>query len=121
MERSQENGWICLGNVDEVVAAGRRRALQVHSESIVIARDSAGEVRAFFNVCRHRGHELLAVGDMKEGDEISCPYHGWSYRRDGSLKSAPRLGYRPNFEPGEYGLVPVALEMRDGQVYVRLD
>jgi phenylpropionate dioxygenase-like ring-hydroxylating dioxygenase large terminal subunit len=116
-----ETGWIRVGRLDEVVQPGTRRAVQLGSESIVVSRDPEGKVRAFFNVCRHRGHELMEVGETQEANEISCPYHGWSYRSDGSLKSAPRLGYRPNFEPREFGLVPVPVETREGQLYVRLD
>ena len=117
----REPAWILVGRLDEIVLPGTRRAVQVGSESIVVSRDTQGEVHAFFNVCRHRGHELLAVGEAQEAGEFSCPYHGWAYRSDGSLKSAPRLGYRPNFEPDEFGLVPVAAEMRDEELYVRLD
>jgi Rieske 2Fe-2S family protein len=103
-----------------MVAPDSRRAVQVGLSSIVLTRDRAGILRAFFNICRHRGHELLPVGATAEGELIECPYHGWTYRADGSVKSAPRLGYRPGFAVKEHGLVPVRVEQWQGWLFVNV-
>lgn len=113
-----ENSWVCLGRIDQLMRPNTRQAVRVGRESVLLTRDALGVVRAFFNVCRHRGHELLPVGAVAEGDPIQCPYHGWSYRPDGSLKSAPRLGYRPGFMPSEHSLTPVRVDQWRGWAFI---
>jgi phenylpropionate dioxygenase-like ring-hydroxylating dioxygenase large terminal subunit len=115
-----DDSWTCLGRAEGMVAPDSRRAVQVGLSSIVLTRDRAGILRAFFNICRHRGHELLPVGASAEGELIECPYHGWTYRADGSVKSAPRLGYRPGFAVREHGLVPVRVEEWQGWLFVNV-
>jgi Rieske 2Fe-2S family protein len=115
-----EDSWVCAGRADSLAQPGSRRALRVGSESVLVARDSAGRLRGFFNVCRHRGHELVALGASAEGRLIQCPYHGWTYEADGSLRSAPRLGYRPGFDPKEHGLVPVRVDEWQGWIFVNV-
>ena len=58
----------------------------------LLVRDEGGALRAFYNVCRHRGHELLEVGESSSGRFIRCPYHAWAYGLDGSLQGAPGFG-----------------------------
>lgn len=112
--------WTCLGRVDSLTRAGSRAAVRAGRGSILLSRDSAGVLRAFHNICRHRGHELLPVGASAEGPLIECPYHGWTYRADGSLKSAPRLGHRPGFKVDEHGLVPVRVEEWEGWLFANV-
>ncbi len=59
----------------------------------------AGVVHGFSNVCRHRGHPLVEVGEPIDARLIRCPYHAWSYRFDGTLRSAPSLTQSPDFDP----------------------
>jgi glycine betaine catabolism A len=115
-----EASWVCLGRSDGLLEPGSRRAVQVGGESILLVRDEAGLLRGFFNVCRHRGHELLPVGGSARAAVIQCPYHGWAYHADGSLKSAPRLGLRPGFNVGEHGLTPVRIQEWRGWVFVNV-
>ena len=102
-----ERSWICVGRVQDTAAAGTQRAVRVGSEGVLLVRDPSGALRAFFNVCRHRGHELLEPGACTTARVIRCPYHAWVYGLDGSLKGAPRFNEVPDFDPAEYGLVPV--------------
>jgi Rieske 2Fe-2S family protein len=88
------------------------------SEGFLLARDHDGTLRGFFNVCRHRGHELLAPGTRAQARAIRCGYHGWTYNLDGALKVAPRFGDVPGFEPAEHGLVPARIEEWRGWVFV---
>jgi Rieske 2Fe-2S family protein len=113
-----EPSWVCLGRADGLLRPGTRLAVSAGRESILLARDGQGTLRGFFNVCRHRGHELLPAGGGAEGAVIECPYHGWTYKPDGSLKSAPRLGFRPGFEVSEHGLTAVRIEEWEGWVFV---
>jgi phenylpropionate dioxygenase-like ring-hydroxylating dioxygenase large terminal subunit len=112
-----EPSWVCLGRTDGLIQPNTRRAIRAGHESILLSRDDAGTLRGFFNVCRHRGHELLPAGASAQGALIECPYHGWTYRADGSLKSAPRLGLRPGFQVAEHGLNPVRIEEWGGWAF----
>jgi choline monooxygenase len=74
----------------------------------VVTRDAEGTLRAFYNVCRHHA-ALVASGDGC-ANQLTCPYHGWTYDLDGRLRKAPRLGAVKEFQRGQYGLRPIALE-----------
>ncbi|HEV2035618.1 MAG TPA: aromatic ring-hydroxylating dioxygenase subunit alpha [Candidatus Dormibacteraeota bacterium] len=115
-----EPSWVCLGRTEGFIRPGSRLAVRVGEESILLTRDASGTLRGFFNVCRHRGHELLPAGGSAEGPVIECPYHGWTYKPDGSLKSAPRLGLRPGFEVAKHGLISVRIEEWEGWAFVNV-
>ncbi len=111
--------WFCLGRVDELVGPGQARAVPVAGEAVLLVRDEE-TVRAFSNVCRHRGHELMPVGDAADVRLIRCPYHSWTYRLDGTLKTAPTFSGRAGFDAADYPLVPVAAETRGGWLWCSL-
>ncbi|HWQ00566.1 MAG TPA: aromatic ring-hydroxylating dioxygenase subunit alpha [Gaiellaceae bacterium] len=75
---------------------------------VVVTRDRAGELRAFLNVCRHRGSEIASGAGRRE--TLQCPYHAWTYGLDGALRSAPRADREPGLDPSTLGLVPLRLE-----------
>ena len=112
--------WVCLGRTEGLLAPGSRKAVRAGQGSILLTRDESGKLHGLHNICRHRGHELLPVGASAEGALIECPYHGWTYRADGSLKSAPRLGYRPGFAVQEHGLLPVRTEEWGGWLFANV-
>ncbi|MBA2311332.1 MAG: aromatic ring-hydroxylating dioxygenase subunit alpha, partial [Actinobacteria bacterium] len=105
-----EGSWVCIGRSADLPNPGDRKAFRVGSEGILLVRDDAGALRGFFNVCRHRGHELLAAGACVSSKVIRCPYHAWVYGLDGELKGAPHFGEREGFDRADYPLqtVPVA-------------
>jgi Rieske 2Fe-2S family protein len=115
-----DESWVCLGRSGGLMEPGTRMAVPAGAGSILLTRDEAGILRGFHNICRHRGHELLPIGASASGALIECPYHGWSYRVDGSLKSAPRLGPRPGFEVAEHGLVAVRIEETHGWLFANV-
>jgi phenylpropionate dioxygenase-like ring-hydroxylating dioxygenase large terminal subunit len=86
-------GWMCLGRADELAASGTQRAISVGDIGVLLTFDANATARAFANVCRHRGHELLPLGGQVQRRAVVCPYHGWGYRLDGTLLSAP--GFDP--------------------------
>jgi Rieske 2Fe-2S family protein len=75
-------------------------------------------VRAFANVCRHRGHELLPEGGTATRGTVVCPYHGWAYRLDGALATATAMRAVPGFEAAEHGLGEVPAKVWHGWVFV---
>jgi glycine betaine catabolism A len=96
--------WVCLGRTEDLLAPGQLRAIDQGNESVLLTRDREGVVRAFSNVCRHRGHPLLEVGEAVDARLIRCPYHSWSYRFDGGLRAAPTLTQSPDFDVTEWPL-----------------
>jgi choline monooxygenase len=83
-----------------------------------VVRDGQ-ELRGFFNVCRHHASHL--VEGQGNTDRLTCPYHGWCYGLDGSLRSAPRLGGVEEFDRSRYGLVPIELATWGSLVFARVE
>src|SRR4051794_36321821 len=81
--------WACAGFSADLPHNGDHRAVDTPHGGVLLVRGDDGEVRAFANVCRHRGHQLLPCGGQATKRSITCPYHGWNYRLDGSLNVAP--------------------------------
>jgi glycine betaine catabolism A len=117
LEHFFDGSWVCVGRARDLPAGGDRRAVAVGRESVLLVRDAAGELRAFYNVCRHRGHELMAVGGVANGRFVRCPYHAWAYGTDGGLRGAPGFGEFPGFERGEYSLVPLRIAEWHGWLF----
>ena len=113
--------WVCVGRAAELDAVGSRRAVHVGDDAVLLVRGDDHRLRGFFNVCRHRGHELAPCGSTSEHTSIHCPYHGWRYGLDGSLRSTPRFEAPPEFDPDAHGLVPVAVAEWHGWVLVNTD
>lgn len=109
--------WVC--HVEKVRSKGAYITTSVGGQSIAIVRDKKGELRAFYNVCKHRAHELLS-GEGHTG-AIMCPYHAWTYALDGQLYKAPHTENLTNFNMGDICLDQVQVEEFCGFVYVNLD
>jgi phenylpropionate dioxygenase-like ring-hydroxylating dioxygenase large terminal subunit len=109
--------WIC--HVEQLTKPGSYVAATVAEMPIAVVRDRAGTLRAFYNVCKHRAHELLSgVGTTRN---IVCPYHAWTYNLDGGLKAARRADTMESFDKSEICLDQVQVEEFGGFVYVNLD
>ena len=104
----------------EIADPGEWRTLEYLGESVIVIRGDDGEVRAFTNVCRHRGSRLVD-GEAGCARVLTCPYHAWSYARDGRLVGVPHRGEYPGLRTEELGLVPVALERWHGFLFVTLE
>ena len=104
----------------EIREPGEWRTLEYLGESVVVIRGDDGAVRAFSNVCRHRGSRVVdgAAGCAKV---LTCPYHAWSYGRDGRLVGVPHRSEYPGLQTDKLGLVPVALENWRGFLFVTLE
>ncbi|HVR76989.1 MAG TPA: aromatic ring-hydroxylating dioxygenase subunit alpha [Acidimicrobiia bacterium] len=112
--------WVCVGRLDEILAPGQLRAVDVGGEGVLLSREADGSLRAFSNVCRHRGHELAPIGDPFDARQIRCPYHSWSYRFDGTLRTAPKFTQSNDFDPAEYPLMGLGVAVYGGWVWIDL-
>ncbi|RST32288.1 aromatic ring-hydroxylating dioxygenase subunit alpha [Sphingomonas ginkgonis] len=104
----------------EIPNAGDWRSLEYLGESVIVIRGDDGAVRAFANVCRHRGSRLVD-GNSGCARRLTCPYHAWSYATDGRLVGVPDRAQYPGLDPNRFGLVPVALERWLGFLFVTLE
>ena len=113
------NSWQAAARLDQVRDPGRYLTTEIAGEPIVIVRGSDGELRGFFNVCRHHA---AAVMTEPEGHatQLRCPYHGWTYSLAGELKGTPDFSGVCNFERVRNGLMPVEIAVWEQWVFVRL-
>lgn len=113
-----DRSWVPAVRGEDLPRPGDQRGVRLGRESAVIVRGSAGELNAFFNVCRHRGHELMAAGTARNERIIRCPYHGWVYDTRGALKAAPHFSRSPAFDKSGYPLRPVRVQEWHGWIFV---
>ncbi len=111
--------WQWVGHVESLREPGSYTALQVAGMPVVLVRGRDGELRAFYNVCQHRAHELLSESGRTAS--IVCPYHGWTYELTGRLVRARRIADVAGFDPSSICLSEVQAEEFGGFVYVNLD
>jgi len=119
-ERVFGENWIAVGRADQVAASGQFFTVEVAGEPLVVVRGADGELRAFFNVCRHHAAAVLNApcGTVQH---LRCPYHGWTYGLDGALKGAPEFAGVCNFDRAANGLVPVRVANWGQFVFVTLN
>lgn len=111
--------WQYVGHMAQLASQGDFITAQVGNESVVVVRGADDEVRAFYNVCRHRGGPLAteSCGRIKM---LQCKYHGWTYKLDGTLRGVPRFNRVDLFDRRDYGLKPVEVQTWEGLLFVRL-
>jgi phenylpropionate dioxygenase-like ring-hydroxylating dioxygenase large terminal subunit len=118
-ERIFMRAWQYVGHTSSLAEPGSFVARRAGEVPVLLVRGRDGDLRAFLNVCRHRG-SLLVEGEGKRA-AIQCPYHAWTYDLDGSLRRAPRSEREPGFDASELGLVPLAVETWGPLVFVNPD
>src|SRR5438094_334550 len=108
-KRIFNRSWQYVGHIASVAKSGDFFTTRLGEVPVVVVRDEDGTLRAFANVCRHRGSEVVldGAGNRKT---LQCHYHGWTYNLDGTLRSAPRANEPACFRKEEISLVPLALE-----------
>ena len=111
--------WQYAGRLDQAAEPGSFFTCDAAGIPVVVVRDKEGVLRAFLNVCRHRG-SLVCEGEGRR-ETLQCPYHAWTYALDGSLRAAPRSDREPGFERSELGLVPVQVGTWGPFVFVNAD
>ena len=112
--------WLCVGREDQVRQAGQYFLQQIGRESIIVLRDKGGILRAYYNVCRHRGTRLCEERSGRFSETIQCPYHAWTYSLDGRLIGAPSSADIEGFSKSDYPLHSVWIESWEGFLFVNL-
>ena len=128
-ERVLTRSWTCAGRLHDLglTTPGRLAVVVVHGESVLLTVAKDGCVHAHFNVCRHRGSQLVMVEPGTElpapgkSWALRCPYHSWTYDLDGSLRYAPHTEDVDDFDPAEFSLHRVGVEVWGGFVWLNLD
>jgi phenylpropionate dioxygenase-like ring-hydroxylating dioxygenase large terminal subunit len=111
--------WVLLGHQSQLTEPGDYFLAEVAGESLIVAKDQRSTIRAFYNVCRHRGARLCEEQNGHAG-AIQCPYHAWTYALDGRLLGAPHMDETPGFKKAEYQLKPVRLGLWEGFIFLNL-
>jgi Rieske 2Fe-2S family protein len=129
-ERVLYREWFCAGRADQVERPGSLVVVEVAGESVLLVRTRAGELRAHYNLCRHRGSQVVPaepaapggpqVGPARKAGSLRCPYHSWTYRLEGDLLRAPWTEEVDAFDPGRFGLHSVGVATWGGFVFVHL-
>src|SRR6202166_519738 len=112
--------WQVVGRTDQVRGNGQFFTAELAGEPLVVARGEDGQLRAFYNVCRH--HAAAVVTEVQGcAKQFRCPYHGWTYGIDGTLKGMVEFDGVCNFDRAKNGLVPVRVDSWENFVFVNLD
>jgi Rieske 2Fe-2S family protein len=115
LDRILTQNWFLAGHESQVPEAGDFFVTRIANELAIVVRGSDGNVKAFANVCRHRG-SLVCLQQSGSAKKFECPYHGWMYDIDGNLIAARSMP--PEFDRKSYGLLPVSLEVLGGLIFV---
>ena len=111
--------WQLVCHSSDVPDAGDFVTLDLVGERALVVRGRDGEIRAFHNLCRHRGSRVVAEESGTCKSAIICPFHGWAYNLDGTLRGAARPDTLPKFDPVKMGLKPLEMDIWQGFVFVR--
>ena len=115
LERVINRNWILAGHESELPDPGDFKLFRVAKESAIIVRSKDGTIKAFANVCRHRG-SLVCLESKGNAKKFSCPYHGWTYDTDGRLIAARNID--SDFDAGAHSLMSVSLDNIHGFLLV---
>ena len=118
-ERIFRRTWQYAGRADEVAEPGTWFSCIAGTIPVVVTRDRSGQLNAFVNVCRHRGHVIATGAGQRE--TLQCGYHAWTYGLDGKLRAAPRSEREANFDPEMFSLLPVRIEAWGPLLFVNPD
>lgn len=134
-ERVFGRSWVAVGCASQVARPGEVLVAEVAGQSLLVVRNRAGALRAFYNICRHRGAQLLSASGCVDR-MFRCPYHAWAYDLDGACLGTPLfegsgippeqeavfdMREVPEFRKDDHGLLPVRAESWGGFVFVTLD
>ena len=115
LDRIITRNWIFAGHQSELPNEGDFKVLNIANESAIIVRSKDGSLRAFANVCRHRG-SLVCLENKGNTRKFECPYHGWIYDTEGNLTAARSMP--DDFDKSGHGLYPVSIELLHGLVFI---
>jgi Rieske 2Fe-2S family protein len=132
LDRIFTREWVCVGREETIPAPGDFLNVELAGESLLVVRTKSGELRAFYNVCRHRGSRLVTEDPVATPDRdapcasgrfkgaIRCPYHGWTYGLEGELRNAPYLDERHGLLREQLPLHRAGVDAWAGFIFVNL-
>lgn len=113
------HSWHNTGHLSRLKNRGDYIIGNAAGNPVIVVRDETGSLRAFYNVCRHRGGPLATEDGC--GKVLQCKYHGWTYLLDGSLRGTPKFDRTELFDKKDYGLVPLCVDVWEDLVFVNVD
>jgi phenylpropionate dioxygenase-like ring-hydroxylating dioxygenase large terminal subunit len=113
--------WQIIGHVSDVPEAGDYLSLDILGERAFVVRDQDGIVRAFLNMCRHRGSRIVTEDKGSCRGALVCPFHGWVYNLDGRLRGAARPKSFPPLDKDAFGLKAIETEIWNGLIFIRFE
>ena len=119
LERIFRKVWNYVGHASQIPRPGDYFTVEIAGAPIVVIRGDDGEIRAFHNSCRHRGTRI--AWDEGNCKALTCPYHNWTYARDGALIATPLIEEEDGFAYADYPLLPVTLDCWAGFLFVNFD
>jgi phenylpropionate dioxygenase-like ring-hydroxylating dioxygenase large terminal subunit len=119
MEQLFLRSWRFVCHVSDIPNSGDYQCFEMADERAVIVRDQDGQVRAFHNVCRHRASRVVGEDKGHCGKAFICPFHGWSYNLDGSLRNIPKADSFPEIDKQQFGLKSLDCEIWHGMIFIR--
>ncbi|HWE63159.1 MAG TPA: aromatic ring-hydroxylating dioxygenase subunit alpha [Chloroflexota bacterium] len=119
-ERIFSSMWVCIGRAATLPNSGDYLLADAGGESVLVLRDRTDRMVAYLNVCRHRGARLCTCTRGQLHATVQCRYHAWTYSLDGRLVGAPNMCEDPSFDRERHGLVPVAIALWEGLIWVHL-
>jgi glycine betaine catabolism A len=120
VDRLFRHVWQCVGRADEIQRPGDFRTYEIAGSGVIVLRNADGDLKAYHNVCRHRGTCLVEEPAGSGLKRILCPYHAWTYDLNGRLIGAPHMSEVEEFDRRDFGLVPVALDTWRGFLFLNL-
>jgi glycine betaine catabolism A len=120
-ERIFKRAWLKVGRIEQIPNAGDFfvKEIAIASASILITRTKDGEIRAFHNVCSHRGNQVV-LRESGNASRFACRYHSWTYQNTGELIGVPDEAMFFNLDKKKCGLTPIALEIWEGWIFINL-
>ena len=112
--------WIYVGRESDLATPGAYKLLDYLDYNIILLRDYGGTIRAFHNVCRHRGTRLCEAQEGQLAKTIQCPYHAWTWDLNGRLIGVPSQERMKQFDKKDYPLHSVAVDSWNGAIFINL-
>ncbi|MEL7013897.1 MAG: Rieske (2Fe-2S) protein, partial [Pseudomonadota bacterium] len=110
MREILQKQWVYVCRSDALQKPGDYRVFEIGDQSIIVLRDNHGDIRGFYNTCRHRGSALCTNEAGTADRRLTCPYHQWTYALDGRLLSTGPMRAVAGFDRKEYGLFKIAVQ-----------
>ena len=111
--------WQVIAHANDIPKPGDFVTCEIVGDRALIVRDAKGAINAFHNLCRHRGSRVLGEERGNCRNSIVCPFHGWVYNLDGTLRKPAQPQSLPDLDPVEWGLKPLECEVWNGFIFVR--